>query len=140
MKYCYDYEMFSIATDIIVFRNNKTEILLIERGNEPFKNMWAFPGGHVEINETFEECAYRELKEETNITDISLKQIEITDTINRDPRSRVISVAFVGELKNNKNVIIAGDDAKNTQWFPLNNLPKMTFDHLDILKKILNEL
>lgn len=142
-KYTYDYPMPSITCDIIVNRQTfKTsgvinEILLIKRKNNPFKDCWALPGGFMEINETLETCARRELKEETNIdaNDIYLKKI--LDNVDRDPRGRVVSVVFVTNVSQHVEAK-ANDDAKELAWFNINELPQnMAFDHKELFQTII---
>lgn len=140
MSVTYKYPRPALTVDAIVFRKSlKLEVLLIERGAEPFKNMWAFPGGFVDMDETVEKAAERELFEETGLTGIELKQFHTFSAINRDPRHRTVSVVFVGFTELNIEPK-AGDDAKNAKWFDLNNLPNLAFDHAEILKKIKNEV
>ena len=123
----------SIAVDVVVFTKDKKEILLVKRGNNPFRGMWALPGGKMELSETLERAAKRELKEETGIKDVSLRQLGIFDALKRDSRGRVISVAYLGFVSSNVK-IKAGSDAKEVKWFSLGRLPKLAFDHKKILK------
>jgi len=140
MLYTYAYPHPSVTVDIIVTKkqNGSEYILLIERKNEPFKNQWAFPGGFIDINEDIEVAAYRELKEETSITDIKLQQLHTFGKPGRDPRGRTISVIYFGELVNLNQEIKAGDDAKSLNWFNIKDIPEMAFDHKDILQYFLN--
>ncbi|MEA2107785.1 MAG: NUDIX hydrolase [Bacteroidota bacterium] len=135
MIYTYAYPRPAVTVDIIVLKNfdNHPEILLIERKNEPFKNMWALPGGFVDKDEDIETAAYRELKEETSIEDINLFQLHTFGKPGRDPRGHTISIVHIGFLKNNNQKIQAGDDAKNLQWFSVNQLPELAFDHQEII-------
>lgn len=134
MSYTYKYPRPALTSDAVVFYNN--EVLLIQRSAEPFKDMWAFPGGFVNEDETVETAASRELEEETGISDVELKQIYTFSNPNRDPRHRTVTVAFIGNL-DNKVEPKAGDDAKNARWFNLNDLPPLAFDHEEILEKAL---
>ena len=127
MSFTYKYPRPAITVDIIVLRNS-TEILLIQRLNEPFKDGWALPGGFVDMDETLENAAVRELEEETGLHGIDLKQFKAYSDINRDPRGRTISVVFSG-ISNQEYNAVAGDDAKNVQWFDINDLPELAFDH-----------
>ncbi len=133
-EYCYKYPRPAVTVDIIVLRNvcSDPELLLIKRLNPPFKDAWAFPGGFVDIDETLEQAAIRELKEETGIEDIILDQFKAYSEIDRDPRGRTISVVFTGIAKYNTH-IVAGDDAKEADWFSINALPELAFDHSFIL-------
>lgn len=146
-KYEYEYQMPSITCDIMVIRPlsdtdsvrclYNSEVLLIKRKNEPFKDYWALPGGFMEINETLEDCARRELKEETNIKINDLFFVKILDKVDRDPRGRVISVVFMAYVDFQIEAK-ASDDAKELAWFNINELPKnMAFDHKELFQTIL---
>ncbi len=141
MIYTYAYPRPALTVDIIIKKKagNFFYVLLIERKNEPFKNQWALPGGFVDIDEEIEDAAYRELKEETSISDIKLSQFRTFGKIGRDPRGRTISVIYSGELINLKQKVKAGDDAKNLNWFPLNELPRLAFDHNYIIDSFVAE-
>ena len=101
---------------------------------------WAFPGGFVDINEPLKDCAARELEEETGLKNIELKQFKTYGTLNRDPRGRTVSVVYYGFVDENKVTIKGKDDASEAQWFPISFLPKLAFDHQDILNELLNGL
>jgi len=135
MIYTYAYPRPAVTVDIIVFKNieNNPEILLIERKNEPFKNMWALPGGFVDKDEDIKTAAYRELAEETSIKNIQLSQLQAFGKPGRDPRGHTISIVHTGFLQNSNQKIQAGDDAKNLQWFSINDLPDLAFDHQEII-------
>lgn len=134
MEYTYSYPRPAVTVDILLIKNacENPEILLIQRLNPPFKDQWALPGGFVDMDENCEEAAERELHEETGITDVILTQFKTYSDVDRDPRGRTISVVFTGIAKSD-DVPIAGDDAKNAQWFRMNDLPKLAFDHNIIL-------
>ena len=132
-KYCYEYPKADLTVDIILIYNNK--LLLIKRKNEPFQNHWAFPGGFIELNETLVESAYRELKEETNIDNIKLKQFKTYGNPNRDPRGRTVSIVFYSFIDKLPKNFKPQDDAIDINFFDLKNLPKLAFDH----KKIIDE-
>ncbi|MBU8893482.1 MAG: NUDIX hydrolase [Bacteroidales bacterium] len=136
MLFTYAYPRPAVTVDIIVTKiiENSEYILLIERKNEPFKNQWALPGGFIDINEEIDDAAYRELQEETAISEINLNQFRTFGTPGRDPRGRTISIIYTGELTNLNQRIEAGDDAKNLNWFHLNKLPEMAFDHKEIVQ------
>jgi len=140
MLYTYAYPRPSVTVDIIVTKkeNNSEYILLIERKNEPFKDQWALPGGFIDIKEEIKTAAYRELKEETSISDIILQQLHTFGKPGRDPRGRTISVIYTGELLKLNQKVEAGDDAKNFEWFNLKEIPDMAFDHKDIIQHFLN--
>lgn len=137
--YCYEYPRAAITADIIVLNKQKTHILLIKRKNEPFKNKWAFPGGFMDMNETIEQTAKRELQEETSINCNEYKQFRVYSEVNRDPRHRTLTVCFYCFVDNAATNAEAGDDASEIQWFKLNNLPELAFDHNTILNDFINE-
>lgn len=141
-KYCYDYPRPALTTDIVIFGYDSAElkILLIKRGIEPFKNKWALPGGFVHEDETTEQCAERELREETGLTDIFFEQLYTFSDVDRDPRGRVITTAYFALVNIAKYKLTAGDDAKNAEWFTINGIPKLAFDHDMILRKALYRL
>lgn len=130
-----------VSVDTVIFRKNdtETEILLIKRKNEPFKNLWAIPGGFVEENEDLETAAKRELKEETSIEIDTLIQLKAFGTPFRDPRNHVVSIAFVGFVDNDK-IALAADDALETKWFEVNELPNLAFDHDEIINFALSKI
>lgn len=124
-----------LTVDIILTRqfNSKTEVLLIQRLNEPFRNNWALPGGFVDKGEDLEPAAKRELLEETSISIKSLTQFKTYGKPGRDPRGDMVSVVFYAEVA--ANVIAqAADDAKDVRWFPMDDLPELAFDHAEILR------
>ncbi len=125
-----------VTVDVIVINKITSEILLIKRLNEPFKDCWALPGGFVDENEDLEQAARRELFEETNIETGKIIQIGAFGRPNRDPRGHMISIAYKTDLIDNQN-IKAKDDAKEVKWFSMNNLPELAFDHLEIINSTL---
>ena len=139
-RYTYDYPHPAVTTDCVVFGFDGYElkILLIERGIEPFKGMWALPGGFIHMNETAEQCAQRELQEETGLNLSYLKQFMTFSEVNRDPRERVISIAFYALAR--KSDVKGGDDATQAQWFALKEAPRLAFDHDYILRKAMETL
>ncbi len=134
--YSYKYPRPALTVDAIVYFQNqrKTYVLLIERGNEPFKNKWALPGGFVNMDELLETACIRELQEETGLKVTQLQQFKAYDEIDRDPRGRTISVVFSAELSE-KQEVKGGDDAAHAKWFHLNELPGLAFDHQQILEE-----
>lgn len=139
MSYTYKYQRPALTVDAIVLRKNTNiEVLLIQRGQPPFENKWAFPGGFVDMEETVEYAVERELLEETGLTGIKLKQFYTFSALDRDPRHRTISVAFVGIAVSDIEPK-AGDDAKNAKWFNIDSLPELAFDHKEIMEKVLRE-
>lgn len=140
MSYTYPYPHPAVATDCVVFGFNgkMLEILLIKRGLEPYKDMWAFPGGFMRMEETAEECALRELSEETGLRVNILKQLGAFTGIHRDPRERVVSIAFYALVQPSE--VTGGDDASQARWFPLDEAPQLAFDHDYILRKATQQL
>jgi len=131
-KYVYDWPRPMVTVDAAVFAffKNKPKLLLIRRGNNPFKGKWALPGGFIGIDEELEDAVVRELTEETGLTDVPLQQMQTFGRCGRDPRGRQITIVFTGIAQKNKNKIKAGDDAEKAQWFDIENLPDdMAFDH-----------
>ncbi len=143
MPYLYKYPRPALTVDAVVFKkvDKDISVLLIQRKNAPYRGKWALPGGFVDMDETLEESVYRELQEETGITRVDLKQLHTFSSIERDPRGRTVSVVFWGILQSGETPQ-AGDDAALAQWFNLNNLPPLAFDHKEILlmaSKIINK-
>ncbi|WP_163323929.1 NUDIX domain-containing protein [Draconibacterium mangrovi] len=132
--YTYKYPRAALTVDAIVYVKSEptTFVLLIERGREPYKNKWALPGGFVDLDETLEKACIRELEEETGLQVEKMQQFRAYDAINRDPRHRTISVVYSVEIEDQKPVI-GSDDAAQAKWFPINDLPKLAFDHAEIL-------
>ncbi|MGM0497845.1 MAG: NUDIX domain-containing protein [Bacteroidota bacterium] len=141
MPYTYNYPRPAVTIDCLLFckSEEQTYLLLIQRKHPPFKGKWAFPGGFIEINETIEEAAYRELKEETGITNTTLYQFKTYGDVDRDPRGRTISVVYYGFVNPEDRTTQAGSDAKAAEWFPINNLPELAFDHDKIIHEALEE-
>jgi 8-oxo-dGTP diphosphatase len=132
--YTYKYPRPAITVDNVVLCREKDEcfVLLIQRKNDPFKNLWALPGGFVDIDEPIEMAALRELKEETGITGIKISFLNYFDEPGRDPRGRTISMAFTRIIESRKK-LQAASDAKKAEWFNLDNLPELAFDHKKII-------
>ncbi|NME68596.1 NUDIX hydrolase [Flammeovirga aprica] len=141
-KYCYEYPRPALTTDCVIFGFDGIEInvLLIERGIEPFKGKWAFPGGFVRMDESTEEGAKRELFEETGIKDVFIEQLYTFSDVQRDPRGRVVTVAYFALVKTSEYQLLAGDDAMKAQWFKLKDVPSLAFDHDLVLRKAHNRL
>ncbi len=139
MPYTYEYPRPCVTVDCVIFRDaaEGKQILLIRRKFDPYKDRWAFPGGFVDMDETLEKAAARELKEETGLEGISLKQLHAFSSIHRDPRARTIGIAFYGILENSEMKAMGGDDAAEAAWFKLDQIPQLAFDHSEILKKAL---
>lgn len=131
-EYCYDHPRPSVSVDVVVFSGDGGRVLLILRKAEPYEGMWALPGGFVDPDETVEDAARRELREETSLDGIELSQLAVFSDPHRDPRGRTISVAFTG-LAEKTATPEAGDDAAGLEWFALNELPPLAFDHAEIV-------
>ena len=139
MTYTYEYPRPAVTADIVVLKKNAEgySVLLIERKHAPFAGSWALPGGFLNMDETLEEAALRELQEETGITGIALQQFHTFSKVNRDPRHRTITTVFIGFADETTPAPQAGDDAAKAQWFNLESLPPLAFDHglvIDMLK------
>ncbi|MGD0784391.1 MAG: NUDIX hydrolase [Sedimentisphaerales bacterium] len=130
-KYIYEWPRPMVTVDAAVFdvSGGTAKVLLIKRGNEPFKGQWAFPGGFVNMDEELEDAAARELEEETGLRGVKLQQLHTFGKCGRDPRGRNITIVFIGIAKNTK--VKGGDDAAEAKWFDINALPtdNMAFDH-----------
>jgi 8-oxo-dGTP diphosphatase len=141
MSYCYDYPRPAVTADIIILKkiDKKQFVLLIERKNPPFAGMWALPGGFLEMSETLEEAALRELQEETGIIGVELKQFHTFSKVNRDPRHRTITTVFIGYADKKTAMPKAGDDASEAEWFALDKLPPLAFDHGMVMDMIIEK-
>jgi 8-oxo-dGTP diphosphatase len=136
-KYVYEWPRPMVTVDAVVFGffENKANILLINRKNEPFRGKWALPGGFVDINEELEDAVARELAEETGLVNVPLKQMHTFGKCGRDPRGRQITIVFTGIAIEGLNKIKAGDDAADVRWFDIEKLPKdLAFDHKKIAR------
>ncbi|MFN8258327.1 MAG: NUDIX domain-containing protein [Bacteroidales bacterium] len=141
-EFCYDYPRPAVTTDCVIFGFDETDlkVLLIQRGIEPYKGKWAFPGGFLHMDETVEDGAKRELFEETGLKDIFIEQLYTFSDVDRDPRGRVITVAYYALVNLNENIPVAGDDAKKAAWFPVSKIPSLAFDHDQLLRMALYRL
>jgi 8-oxo-dGTP diphosphatase len=137
--YRYDYPRPAVTSDVAVLRLEKIpEILLIQRKEPPFKQMWALPGGFMEMEETLEEAARRELLEETGISSGEMIRFDTYDAPGRDPRGRTITQVFVMIWKAEMGNPKAGSDAAGLQWFGLTELPALAFDHQKIVADVIS--
>ncbi len=137
MSYCYEYPRPAVTVDVILItEGNNPEILLIQRKNNPYQNLWAFPGGFLDMDEDLETAAKRELQEETNIENIEIEQFKAYGAPSRDPRGRTVSVVFYAFVKE-KPKATAMDDAKDAAWFKLAELPELAFDHHQIMSEFI---
>jgi len=139
-NFCYKYPHPALTADCVIFGFDgmAIKVLLIQRGIEPFKGKWAFPGGFMKIDETAEECAKRELEEETGLKNTAVEQFHTFSDVNRDPRERVITVAHYALVRLSE--VKGGDDAASARWFSMNEVPSLVFDHDRILRMAVNRL
>jgi 8-oxo-dGTP diphosphatase len=137
-----DYPRPSVTVDVIIFtlRDDDLQVLLIRRGHSPFVNMWAIPGGFVGIDESLEDAAMRELEEETGVREVYLEQLYTFGDLDRDPRGRVITVAYFALVPADAVQPHAGHDAAEARWWSVYDLPSLAFDHADILAYALQRL
>jgi 8-oxo-dGTP diphosphatase len=126
---------FHVAADIVIYtvRERRLEVLLIQRGRPPFQGCWAVPGGFVEVDEDVDRAAHRELEEETGVSGLRLEQFHALGAPGRDPRGRVVSVAYFTLVAPEHVKPRAADDAANAQWFDADKLPSLAFDHGEML-------
>ena len=139
--FTYQYPRPMVTVDVVVFnaQTGQLHVLLIQRAQEPFEGAWALPGGFVEMDEPLEQAARRELEEETGLEGVDLEQLQTYGDPDRDPRGRVISVAFCTLLPSRSiQYIHGGGDASQARWFPVDELPDLAFDHSKIIADALN--
>ena len=134
MAYTYKYPRPAVTADcVVITREAEPKVLLIQRGNMPFKGGWAFPGGFMSMDETTEQCAIRELEEETGLRVSKIQQIGAYSKVDRDPRGRTVTVAYLAVV--DEPIAVTGlDDAAKAEWWPLSDLPHLAFDHYDIMQ------
>lgn len=139
-KYCYKYPHPAVTTDCVIFGfdGQSLKVLLVERGIEPYKGRWAFPGGFLNPDERAEEGARRELNEETGLEGAFIEQFHTYTEPNRDPRERVITIAYFALVRIQE--VHGGDDAAKAQWFPIEKVPQLAFDHDRILRDATRKL
>ena len=142
MPHTYQYPRAALTVDCAVFGfdDGELKLLLIQRGLEPFKGRWALPGGFVRVDETLDEAARRELAEEAGLKDVWLEQLYTFSAVDRDPRERVVSVAHYALVKLTAHDAKAATDAADAKWFPVSRVPKLAFDHAEILAAALARL
>ncbi len=142
MPHTYQYPRAALTVDCVVFGLDDSElkVLLIQRALDPFKGRWALPGGFVRVEETVDQAARRELEEETGLKEVFLEQLFTFGAVNRDPRERVVSVAYYALVKLAAHETQAATDAADAKWYPVSQVPKLAFDHADILAAALARL
>ena len=134
MAYTYKYPRPAVTADcIVITKEAEAKVLLIERGDEPFKGCWAFPGGFMNMDETTAQCAIRELEEEAGLKVSEVHQIGAYSKVDRDPRGRTVTVAYLA-IVDEPLAVNGQDDAAKAQWFLLSALPELAFDHDEIIQ------
>ena len=131
-----------VTVDVVLLRQSVSggALLLIQRKKDPFKDLWALPGGFVDENEDLADAARRELAEETGIHLQHIEQLKAFGKPGRDPRGHVVSVAFLAITTDENMVAQAADDAADAKWFSVNDLPKLAFDHAEIISFALSKI
>src|ERR1051325_492554 len=142
MSHTYQYPRAALTVDCVVFGfdDEELKVLPIGRGLEPFKGKWALPGGFVRVDESLDDAARRELEEEAGLKNVFLEQLYTFGALHRDPRERVVSVAYYALVKLAAHETKAATDAADARWFPLSKIPKLAFDHAEILGTALARL
>ncbi len=141
-RFCYQYPRPALTVDCVVFGLDEGDlkVLLIQRGLEPFKGRWALPGGFVRVDEILDAAARRELQEETGLRNVFLEQLYTFGALDRDPRERVVSVAYYALVKLSEHDARAATDAANAHWFQVSKVPSLAFDHREILALAITRL
>jgi 8-oxo-dGTP diphosphatase len=136
MAHTYEYPHPAVTTDIVIFtiRQDELKVLLIKRALPPFQGEWALPGGFINLDESLEKGARRELEEETGVAGVYLEQLYTFGQPDRDPRERVITVAYYALIPSDKIEIRAATDAEGVSWFGMEEIPELAFDHQQILQ------
>ncbi len=142
MAFEYEFPRAALTVDCVVFGldDEDLKVMLIQRNLPPFKGEWALPGGFVHVDETIDDAARRELEEETGLSNVFLEQLYTFGQLGRDPRERVVSVAYYALVKLMDHSVQAATDAADAAWFPVMDVPSLAFDHHDILDMALNRL
>jgi 8-oxo-dGTP diphosphatase len=142
VPHSYDYPRAALTVDCVVFGldDEDLKVLLIQRALPPFEGTWALPGGFVRVTETLEEAARRELEEETGLSQVYLEQLFTFGDVERDPRERVVSVAYYALVTLSDHDVHAATDARDAAWFGVHDVPSLAFDHAGILQMALERL
>jgi 8-oxo-dGTP diphosphatase len=142
LSYTYEYPRAALTVDCVVFGLDEQElkVMLIQRGLPPFEGKWALPGGFVRLEETLDEAARRELEEETGLSKIFLEQLYTFSELDRDPRERIVSVAYYALVNLRDHQVHAATDARDAAWFGVHDVPSLAFDHAGILRAALERL
>ena len=135
MAFSYEFPRPALTVDCVVFGldDEDLKVLLIERGLDPFKGSWALPGGFVRVDESLDDAARRELEEETGLKKVFLEQLYTIGDLERDPRERVVTVAYFALVRLQSHRVKAATDANRALWFAVDDLPTLAFDHQKIL-------
>ena len=142
MPHTYEYPRPALTVDCVVFGLDEEDlkVMLIQRGLPPFEGEWALPGGFVRVEETVDEAARRELEEEIGLSKVFLEQLYTFNAVDRDPRERVVSVAYYALVNLGDHRVQAATDAREAAWFPVDDMPSLAFDHAEILGAALERL
>ncbi len=142
MPHTYDFPRPSVTVDCVIFGldGSSLKVLLIQRDSPPFADAWALPGGFIEMTESLHDAALRELKEETSVDNLYIEQLYTFGDVERDPRGRVITVAYYSLVNLSGHPARADSDARNAGWFEINNLPGLAFDHQKVFDLALHRL
>jgi len=142
MPFTYEYRRPALTVDCVIFGfdDGDLKVLLIERDLAPFKGKWALPGGFADVGETIDDAARRELAEETGLKDVFLEQLYTFGSLRRDPRERVVSVAYFALVPLGQHIPRASSDARNSLWFGASDLPSLAFDHDEIVATAIQRL
>lgn len=142
MPHTYEYPRPALTVDCVVFGidGDDLKVLLIQRGLEPFAGAWALPGGFVQMDESLPDAAQRELREETGLDKVFLEQLFTYGDVGRDPRGRVVSVAYYALVRLADHRVQAATDARDASWFAVWDTPSLPFDHEEILQAALERL
>lgn len=137
--YTYQYPRPALTVDAIILKEPGNQLLLIQRGRDPYSGKWALPGGFVDMDELLDDACRRELAEETGLEVGDLTLFCIADRVDRDPRGRTISILYTGTVPDHA-IVRSGDDACDARWFSLGELPELAFDHADLIARFKTQM